>query len=140
MLTRRSFTLIEILVVIIIIGILASLGLPNFERVREKALDREAKTTLALIRAAERIYKMEEGNYFPSSGTTSEEKAESLNTNLKLSLPTASNPKWTYEVDSSGQAMATREGAGGRVWTLESSGSCEEPACSGTYCPSVSGC
>ena len=65
-----SFTLIEMLVVLVIIATLAALAWPNYMAIKEKTLNREAKATLALIRAAEKVYKMEEGFYYPSPATT----------------------------------------------------------------------
>lgn len=128
MLIKRSYTLIEILVVIVIIGILASLAWPNYSKLQEKSLDREAKASLALIRAAERIYKMEVGFYYPFSGAVADPSL--INTNLKLSLPTSA-AKWTYNVDNAsgtGTVQATRSG---RTWELESSAASEDAACSG---------
>lgn len=133
MLENKSFTLIELLVVIVILGILVALAYPNYNVIKEKALDREAKASLALMRAAERIYKMEIGYYYPQSGSTG--NASLINANLKLSLPTSAS-KWTYSVDNSsatGTTQATRsEGAWIRGWTLDSSGPSEIPACSGS--------
>ncbi|PIQ87844.1 MAG: hypothetical protein COV73_01970 [Candidatus Omnitrophica bacterium CG11_big_fil_rev_8_21_14_0_20_43_6] len=124
MLIKRGYTLIEILVVVVIIGILASLGLPNYFKLQEKSLDREAKASLALIRAAERVYRMEIGFYYPDSGSKS---VSDINTDLKLSLPTSS-PKWTYSVTTpGGLATAARSG---RTWTLDSSGPSEDATCS----------
>jgi len=124
---KKSFTLIEILVVIVIIGILVTLALPNYSRIQEKALDREARATLVLMRAAERIYKMEYGNYF-ISGVISD-----INSYLKLSLPTAASPKWDYSVTdtATGTIQGTRLG-GIRTWELISSTASEEPGCTGT--------
>lgn len=125
---NKGFTIIEIIVVIIIVGVLAALAWPRGTATREKSLDREARASLALIRAAERIYRMEVGSYYPVDGTT-ETNASTINTDLKLSLTEAN---WDYSVDnaaSNGRARALRSG-GGRTWTLDSSGSTEDAACS----------
>jgi general secretion pathway protein G len=50
---RPAFTLLEFLVVIIIIGILAALALPNFGKAKEHALGKEAIANLKLMAAAE---------------------------------------------------------------------------------------
>ena len=130
---KKGFTLIEILVVIVIVGILAALTLPNYMAIKEKTLDREAKANLALIRAAEKIYKMEEGNYYPSSGSIS--TIDVINTNLRLSLPNSlpvTSRNWAYSLDNSsstGIGVATRSG---RTWKLNAVSSSEVPACTGS--------
>ena len=120
MLENKSFTLIEILVVIVIIGILASLALPNYNAIKEKALDKEAKATLALIQAAEKIYKMEVSLYYPSpTGTIS--NITNINNYLRLSLPAVgASSIWNLSVNSiiPGQARATRNKVGGRNWSM----------------------
>ena len=54
---QNGFTLIEMLVVIAIIGILASLAIPNMTKARNKAKEAEVKANLHVIQAAlERFY------------------------------------------------------------------------------------
>ncbi len=127
MLIKKGFTLIELLVVIVIIAILAALGLPGYNKLQEKSLDREAKASLALIRAAERIYRMEMSFYYPNTGSVN--TLSSINTDLKLSLPTDS-PKWSYTVTApNGNATALRSG---RTWSLLSSGTTDDAICTGS--------
>jgi prepilin-type N-terminal cleavage/methylation domain-containing protein len=56
-LLNRGFTLIEIIVVIILIAILASLAIPGYRKLMEKAKITEAKTVLTSIVTAEKIYR-----------------------------------------------------------------------------------
>jgi len=131
LLNKNCFTLIELLVVIIIIAILAALAMPGFGTAKERTLDKEAKANLALIQAAEKIYRMEAGVYYPTSG--SESNVTNINTNLRVSLPTAGQ-SWNYLVNTgSTQITATRNVSGGRVWTLTYTG--DTPSCSGSLCP-----
>jgi len=131
-LNKKGFSLIELIVVVIIIGILAALALPGFGTSKERVLDKEAKANLALIQAAEKIYKMESSFYYPSSGSTS--VIADINTYLRVSLP-SSALSWTYTVGTS-QATASRLPSSSRVWTLTFTGSgSDAPACTGTACP-----
>lgn len=58
-----GFTLIELLIVIVIIAILSSVAIPTYIRTVEKARAGEAITNLTLIRAGEKVYRLEYGNY-----------------------------------------------------------------------------
>ena len=91
---KLGFTLMETLVVIIIIGILASLGTISYSGVRERAIGKEAKANLRLIAAAEKIYRMEYGFFYPSTGN--ETLLTNINSFLRLSL-TARN--WDYSIN-----------------------------------------
>lgn len=60
---NKGFTLIEILIVLIIIGILATLAIPQFQSMAEKARKAEALTNLSAIYTAQQVYRLENGNY-----------------------------------------------------------------------------
>lgn len=70
MLNKKGFTLIEILVVIVIIGILAGFSLTAFSSSRKTARDARRKADLEQIRAALEIYRADNGQYPPLNGGT----------------------------------------------------------------------
>ena len=57
---KKSFTLIEILVVIAIIGTLSALLLPNFMAARERARDAKRKADLTQIQKALEMYRQDQ--------------------------------------------------------------------------------
>ena len=61
---KSGFTLLEIIIVIIIVGVLASLALPRFFSTVEFSKSTEAFTSLTAVRQAlERCYLQNSGNY-----------------------------------------------------------------------------
>jgi prepilin-type N-terminal cleavage/methylation domain-containing protein len=59
----KGFTLIELIIVVIIIGILSAIGGPIMSRTVAKAKKAEALAALGTIRTAERLYSVEKGDY-----------------------------------------------------------------------------
>lgn len=58
-----GFTLLELLMVVIIIGILAAVAIPRYLKTREKARMSEALSTLGQLRSSELRYYAAEGTY-----------------------------------------------------------------------------
>ena len=100
----KAFTLLEVLITVIIIGILAGLAIPNFTKSRERALDKEAQTVLSLIQSAEKMYYMkDETSYYPSIANTSV-NVNSINSYLRLNLFSAS---WDYGINTDADTAYT---------------------------------
>ena len=65
-LNRRGFTLIELIIVIVIIGILASIAAPMAQGLKKKAIASEAIAALGAIWTAQQIYCSEHRQYCDS--------------------------------------------------------------------------
>ena len=61
--TRKGFTLVELAVVIVIIGVLAAFGVPRFLKSVERSKAAEAFQYLAAVRSAQERYIAKEGVY-----------------------------------------------------------------------------
>jgi type IV pilus assembly protein PilA len=81
-----GFTLIEILVVIMIIGVLTAIALPAFFNQRDKATDAQAKTNLVTAEKAIEAYFTDERSYAAASMT-----APNGPTSLRVIEPSLNN-------------------------------------------------
>lgn len=61
---KKGFTLLELMIVIIIVGILASLALPRFITATKKAKESEARGLLGAIRSSQLRYYVEHNNAY----------------------------------------------------------------------------
>ena len=102
MLTRKGFTLIEVLIVVIILGILATIAIPQFARMTRKARLAEAWTNLAAIRTGESVYYMEESAYTTNIGQL--DAGEATSTNFTYSVNVSGS---TFNAASAGSTTAT---------------------------------
>jgi general secretion pathway protein G len=81
--TRRlGFSLVELVVVILILGILAAVAAPRMFDTATSARENGTRTSLAVVRDAIELYRAQNGNY-PTAATI----AADLRTFLKGSFP-----------------------------------------------------
>jgi len=88
--TKSGFTLLELIVTLIVMGVVASIALPNYALTVEKSHRRDAETQLLLIHSAQQMYaSRNNGNYWgPAVGATAELKLANINQNLGLNILT----------------------------------------------------
>lgn len=66
---RSGFTLLEIIIVVIIVGVLASLALPRFFSTVEFSRAQEALSAIATVRGGLERYYVSKGNTYVGAGT-----------------------------------------------------------------------
>ena len=89
---RKGFTLIELMIVVVIIGILAALAIPRFMQTTGKAKKSEAKTILKQLYQLERAYFQEYDAYVAGANT-----AALVASNLSFDDPGA-DARYDYSV------------------------------------------
>ncbi len=67
---QKGFTLAELLIVVVILGILGSIALPRFFPQAEKGRVAEAIAMLSAIRQGEEAYRLENGSYIASTNAS----------------------------------------------------------------------
>lgn len=111
---QKGFTLIELMIVVVIIGILAALAIPRFMEATKKAKQSEAKTILKQIYTLERTYRQAEGEY------------SDVLDDIGFDLPP--NAKYDYEVTGTDPLVVTATGNAedadltGDIWTIDADG------------------
>lgn len=60
---KKGFTLVELLIVVAIISVLATLLMANFIGVRQRARDAQRKADIRQIQSALELYRSDQGNY-----------------------------------------------------------------------------
>ncbi len=120
---KKAFTLTELLVVVLVIGVLAGVAVPKLTRVLETRKTTEAEQMLAAVRTEQEKRCIMKGSYTTNSSDI-------------IALKNASRSQnYTYKVDQSGVATAASKGtSGNKNYTLQTAYNDGQICCSGEGC------
>ncbi len=118
---KKAFTLTELLVVVVIIGVLSAVVLPKFNKVIESRRTAEAESVMRAVRNEQEMRCTLDQNY-----TTNKDKL--------AVWPKQDSANYTYALNAGGMSATRKD----KDYTLEiktylDGGIC----CSGTYCSSL---
>ncbi len=92
--SQKGFTLIELMIVVVIIGILAALAIPRFMRATTKAKQSEAKQLLKQIYTMQTTYKQANDTYW--TGAAGPASAAAPNAFAVLGVEVAASARYSY--------------------------------------------
>lgn len=79
---QQGFTLIELMVVIVVIGILVAIALPQFNAAQSRAKDASTKSNMSAFRTMVEIYSALYGGIYPANVTALSSEPEMRNSQL----------------------------------------------------------
>lgn len=136
-LSRAGFTLIEVMIVVVILGVMAGLAVPVYTSTMEQSRGNEAQVDLNTIYLAEKIYKGNNGSYLAIASTNLAVAANltAFNTSLNIDLatpqfyPTVAIVAGAGGIATSFTASATRVGGtwNGKVASINEAGTYTAP-------------
>jgi prepilin-type N-terminal cleavage/methylation domain-containing protein len=122
---ERAYSLVEMMVALIVVGVLISMGVPRFQVSLEQARANAAGANLQAIWSAQRLFWLQNRIY--ASGLDTLRDANLIDQSLYPKTPPTTPPSYTYtmELTESGfTATATRNGSSSwsGSWTIDQNG------------------
>ena len=114
--TRKGFTLVEILIVVVILGILAAIVIPQFTNASEEAKLSTLKSNLQSIRAQIQLYKMKNNDLPPTAANFSTLMTQDANNGGGVGAP------YLYSIPNNPYTSTNTVavwGAGGAAWEID---------------------
>ena len=121
----KGFTLIELMIVVVIIGILAALAIPRFMRSTTKSKQSEAKQLLKQIYTMERAYRQEFDAYCLNGSTASAAAPNGFN---RIGVEVMATSRYVYTMVAAADAFTCTatgnldDDVANDVWTIDQTG------------------
>src|SRR5882672_7157395 len=110
-LSKKGFTLIELMIVVAIIGILAAIAIPKFASLIRKSAEGASKGNLGSIRSALSIYYGDLEGQYPTNLTSLTISAKYL-----AEVPQAKAPNYHSDLSTPVEGVSSSNDAGGWVF------------------------
>ena len=111
---QSGFTLVELLVVMLILGLLAAIAIPSFFNQRDKARDADAKAGVRSAQTAMETYATDNNGSYAGATPALLQGIESTLNDVTLTVPAVAASSYTVRVTSStGNTFDVVRAAGG---------------------------
>ncbi|NIM99713.1 MAG: prepilin-type N-terminal cleavage/methylation domain-containing protein [candidate division Zixibacteria bacterium] len=125
--SQKGFTLIELMIVVVIIGILAALAIPRFMRATTKSKQSEAKNILKQIYAMERAYRQEYNTYWGQGVVASAAAPAAF---ARIGVDVMATARYTYTIQTADALLLLVQANSGILdddgtvdtWTIDHNG------------------
>jgi prepilin-type N-terminal cleavage/methylation domain-containing protein len=144
---NRGFTLMELMVVVVLIGIIAGFAIPNYSKAVRKAHERDMVMQLITLHAANQIYEANAGKYLQTdcNGGPPATDLDCINTRLSINIISSDGTAYSY--NSTGTSTYTAD-ADWDIYTIlvdespiDTNGTNpDNPCCSTNNCLAVIDC
>lgn len=137
-----GFTLMELMVVVIIIGVIAAFAIPNYNKSIQKAHERDMLAQLTSIHAANLLYRSYDGKYWYAAG----DPQDLVAINSALSINIIANAGTTYNYNSADGSSYTATADWGDYTLQVTEGAIDDtsvppnPCCQTNNCLAVANC
>ena len=81
--SKESYTLAEVMIVIIIVSILAGFAIPQYQQTMERSYEKSAVMDLRSLTSSQEVYKIENGGYWVPGAIAN---TATINSTLRLNL------------------------------------------------------
>jgi type IV pilus assembly protein PilA len=110
---ESGFTLVELLVVMLILGILAAIAIPSFFNQRDKARDAEAKTTAKTAQTAIETYSTENNGTYTAASVDDLRRIEETLPAAGLSVASTADTYTVTATSDTANTFSVSRAAGG---------------------------